>query len=268
MVIWRYNVKKFIKDLKKYFKYIIYATRAELKSEVANSYLNWLWWLLEPICFMLIYAFISIIVFKSTEPYFTVFVFIGLSVWSCFNHTVSTSVKLVSSNKSTVTRVYVPKFVLILVKLFKNVFKMFISFGLVFILMIINGVPISLNIINFIPIIILLIILTFSFSTILLHFGVFVEDLTNITNIVLRLVFYLSGIFYDISTRVPEPYNKILLNLNPIALIIDSLRNSMLFNNMPNYFSLAIWLIIGILISLIGIKTIYKYENSYVKVIK
>ncbi|MDD4407342.1 MAG: polysaccharide ABC transporter, partial [Bacilli bacterium] len=70
-------MKLFIEDFKDYFKYIIYATRSELKSEVANSYLNWIWWLLEPICFMLIYAFISIIVFRSKEPNFTIFVFIG-----------------------------------------------------------------------------------------------------------------------------------------------------------------------------------------------
>ena len=261
-------MKHFIEDFKKYFKYIIYASRSELKSEVANSYLNWIWWLLEPTCFMLIYAFISIVVFKSKEPNFTVFVFIGLAVWTFFNQTISTSVRLVSLNKSIVTKVYVPKFVLILVKLFKNAFKMFISFGLVFVLMLINGVPLSLQILNFIPLVILLVIITFSFSSILLHFGVFVEDLTNIISILLKLVFYLSGIFYSISTRVPQPYNRILLNLNPVALIIDSFRKILLYNKYPNYSMLTIWLVVGLFLSVLGLRTIYKYENSYVKVIK
>ena len=48
-------MKKFIEDIKKYYKYIIYATRSNLKTEVANSYLNWLWWILDPLCFMLVY---------------------------------------------------------------------------------------------------------------------------------------------------------------------------------------------------------------------
>ena len=43
---------------------------AELKSEVADSYLNWLWWIIEPICFMLIYTFIFGYVFKNSEQYF------------------------------------------------------------------------------------------------------------------------------------------------------------------------------------------------------
>ena len=43
--------------MKKYWKYAIYSSKAQLKAEVANSYLNWLWWVLDPLCFMLIYVF-------------------------------------------------------------------------------------------------------------------------------------------------------------------------------------------------------------------
>ena len=51
-------MKRFINDTKKYWKYTLYAAKSQLKTEVANSYLNWIWWVLEPFCFMLIYAFI------------------------------------------------------------------------------------------------------------------------------------------------------------------------------------------------------------------
>ena len=67
-------MKKFFKDVKRYFNYMIYSAGAELRSEVANSYLGCLWWLLNPLFFMLIYAFISIVVFKSREAYFPIFV--------------------------------------------------------------------------------------------------------------------------------------------------------------------------------------------------
>ena len=85
-------MKKFIEDIKKYYKYIIYATRSNLKTEVANSYLNWLWWILDPLCFMLVYTFIVEIVFKTKEVCFPVFVLIGLTVWNFFNMNVNSSV--------------------------------------------------------------------------------------------------------------------------------------------------------------------------------
>ena len=56
-------MKRFWRDLTSHYRYAIYSAKSELKSEVANSYLNWIWWVLEPFCFMLIYAFIFGVVF-------------------------------------------------------------------------------------------------------------------------------------------------------------------------------------------------------------
>jgi len=261
-------MKKFIADIKKYFHYIIYATKSELKAEVANSHLNWLWWILDPLCFMLIYTFIVEIVFRTKEVNFPIFVFIGLSVWNFFSKTLSTCVKIVSSNQAIVTKVYIPKFVLILVKLFVGLFKMFICWLIIIGMMFFFNVSFTWNILHFIPILCVLFILTFGICTIFAHFGVFVEDLANVTNIILKLVFYLSGIFYAISSRVPAPYNELLLNLNPVAFLIDSFRQCFIFGTTPNYLVLVIWLFIGLAISVVGVYTIYKYYNSYAKVIK
>lgn len=261
-------MKKFINDIKKYYKYAIYAAKAELKSEVAGSYLGWLWWFLEPICFMLVYAFVVMVVFKTKEEYMLAFVFIGNTIWTFFSKTITSSVKIVSSNKNIVTKVYIPKYILIIVKIIVNMFKLLVSFGLVFILMAIYKVPINITIIEFIFVLITLTLITFGISTILAHFGVFVEDLSNIINILLKLIFYVSGIFYSVTKRIPSPYGKIMGVVNPIAFFIEQSRNVLLYNNSVNFIYMVIWMLIGTILTIIGITTIYKYENSYVKVIQ
>ena len=40
---------RFISDMKKYFRFSLFSARAQLKTEVANSYLNWVWWVLDPL---------------------------------------------------------------------------------------------------------------------------------------------------------------------------------------------------------------------------
>ena len=102
--------KRFFTDIRKYFHYSIVSARSQLKSEVANSYLNWLWWILDPLCFMLIYTFIFGYVFQAREPYFPVFIFIGLSMWDFFNRMVTGSIKIVKNNKAIVSKVYLPKY--------------------------------------------------------------------------------------------------------------------------------------------------------------
>ena len=69
-------MNKFFSDLKKYSAYMRRAAKAELNAEVANSYLNWVWWILEPLCFMGIYAVIFTLFFKGKIEYLTAFIFL------------------------------------------------------------------------------------------------------------------------------------------------------------------------------------------------
>lgn len=259
-------MKRFINDIKKYYKYTVYAAKAELNSEVAGSYLGWLWWFLEPLCFMLVYAFMVMTIFRASEQYMLAFVFIGNTVWTFFNKCLTTSVKLISSNKNIVTKVYIPKFILVLVKMFVNFFKLLVSLLIVAGLMAMYQVPLSIAMIQMIPLLILLFLLTFGVCVILSHFGVFIEDLANVINILLKLIFYFSGIFYSVSKRIPAPYGTIMAKLNPVAFIIEESRKALLHGQAIGFWFYAIWFVISIAICIIGIRLIYKNENNYVKV--
>lgn len=257
----------FLYDIKKFYKYLMYAIKSDLKSEVANSHLSWLWWILDPLMFMLVYVFIALIVFSKGEQYLPVFIFSGLSCWSFFENTVKNSVKLVTNNSAIVSKVYLPKYIFVFQKMGVNFFKMTIAFGIVLIMMILYRVPISWLVIWVIPILAGILLVTFGISTIMMHFGVFVEDLANVINIVMKVLFYMTGIFYSVVKRIPAPYNEILIRMNPMALFITDLRNVLLYQTSPHIPELLIWIGIGLVISVIGVKMIYKYENSYVKVI-
>jgi len=261
-------MKRFINDLKKYKYYVKFATKSKIKNEVIDSYLGWIWIFLEPLIFMLIYAFISVVVFGRSQQYLAAFIFIGLTIWKFFNSTIVSSVRLVPSNRDTVTKVYVPKFILLLIDSLQNLFKLFVSFILVGLFMVYYQVDISWNILYIIPIILVLFVITFGFACLFMHFGVFVDDLNKIVPLGMRFMFYLSGIFYSISDRVPKPYSELLLICNPIACLIHEARNVLLYSTAPNLLIIFIWLLIGLFLCFIGIRTIYKYENTYVKVMK
>ena len=81
------------------------------------------------------------------------------------------------------------------------------------------------------------------------------------------MVFYLSGIFYNIRQKLSGTLQYLLLRGNPAAFCIDELRKVLLENQIPSLEGLAFWFIIGILLCFIGINIIHKNENSYAKVI-
>ncbi len=260
-------MKKFFSNLKKYYRYALRSAKAELKSEVADSYLNWLWWMIEPLCFMLIYTFVFGVIFKSKEEYFAVFVFTGLTAWEFFNRMITGSVKLIINNRGLVTKVYIPKYILLLSKSFTYLFKLFISYVLVIILMLFMQVPFSWYMLYAIPILLVLYVVSFGIGLILMNYGVFLDDLANLTRIFLRMVFYLSGVFYNINDRLSGSLRFFLLRCNPIAFIMNESRKVIMYQELPSFEGLGFWLVIGIVLCFIGVHIIHKNENSYAKVI-
>lgn len=260
-------MKRFINDFKKYYKFAIRMGKADLKSNVAESHLSWLWWILDPFFFMLVYTFVAQVVFGKSEQYFSAFIFIGYTSYKFFESGLKSSTKLVKANKAILKKVYLPKHILLLARMYVNGFTFAVAFILVLGSMVLYRVPLTWNVFYAIPLLVLLFLVTFSFSTILLHFGVFVDDLKNVMNVVLRLAFYLSGIFYSLDKRIDDGWMKtILLRCNPMAFVIDQLRNALLYGKGLDFVTYFIWFGVAILISLFGINLIYKNENGYIKV--
>lgn len=260
-------MKRFITDMKKYWGYSVYEAKSKLKSEVANSYLNWIWWILEPLCLMLIYAFVFGFLFKHKQEYYNVYIFLALAIWDFFNRCVKASVKIVKNNKAIVTKVYLPKYALVISNMMVNAFKMAVCLVIVFAMFAIYRIPLSWHLVEMLPVLAITMLFTFGCCCILLHLGVFIEDMQNIINIVLRFVFYLTGIFYNIKASIPHPYADILLSCNPLALFIDAIRDCSMYAMSPDWVLLLIWFGISMVLAVFGVWNIYRHENTYVKVI-
>lgn len=257
--------RRVVADVRKYRQYVVRSARAHLREEVTKSYLDWLWWVIEPLCMMLIYTFIFGFVFGSSEPNFAIFVFIGLIMWTFFSRNISYGVKAIEDNRSIVTRVYLPKYMLLVSQMLLNAFKLLISFGIAFLMMLLFRVPLTYHIIWFIPLFLELFLFTFATGTVLMHFGVYVNDLSYIVGISLNMLMYLSGVFYSME-RFPEPFHVLLGNFNPLAFLMNSMRGALLYGTMPDWSVYFGWLCISLVLACIGIYTIYYNENAYAKI--
>lgn len=262
-----YEFKKFANDMGKYRQYMIYAAKANLRAEVANSYLNRLWWLLEPFFSMLVYVIVfGNIMGRSVENY-AVFVFSALLMWNFFSKTLNYSVKLIRNNRDIVTKVYVPKFILLWSNMILNLYKLVFSLIVLVPMLLIFRVHIGINLIWVVPAFTILILLSFGIGMILLHYGVYIDDLGYAVGILLSMLMFLSGVFYDVMTGLSYPLNALMLCMNPVAMCIDTMRNALLYNTAANLPLVGVWFIISLLVCWLGVHIVYKNENSYVKVV-
>lgn len=162
---------------------------------------------------------------------------------------------------------------LILEKMYVNFFKMMISFGIVVMFMIAYQIPFRWQLIYCIPLVFLVFLLTLACCVIVAHFGVYVNDLYNIVQVILRFMFYLSGVFYDISDRLGERLflgfhiGRLMTLVNPIAYIIDELRNIIIYGETIRWDIFLYWTLFSLIFLFIGLWLMYRHENNYVKVV-
>lgn len=262
-----YEAKKFFSDIYKYKQYMIFAAKADLRAEVADSYLNRLWWLLEPFFNMIVYVVVFGNVMGSSIEHYSTFTFSSLLMWNFFNKIINYSVKLVRNNKDILSKVYIPKFVLLISNMILNMYKLLFSLIVLVIMMIVFQVRIGPNILWVLPAYLVMILLAFGLGMIFLHFGVYIDDLSYAVSILMTMLMFMSGIFYETMTTLPEPLNVLMMYLNPAAMFIDTMRNALLYNQAANLPILGVWLLLSVVLCCVGIHIVYKNENSYVKVV-
>ena len=259
--------KRFFRDIKEYWQYMNYAAKADLKAEVSNSYLNRLWWILEPFFSMLVYVIVFGKLMGSSIENYACYIFASLLMWNYFNKIFNYSVKLVRSNRDILTKVYVHKYVLLISNMILNFYKLLFSMIVLVAMMVIFRVTISLTIIWIIPCYVVMMLLAFGCGMILLHYGVFVDDLGYAVGILLNMIMYLSGIFYDPITGLSYPLNMLMISLNPAAMFITGMREALLYSRVTCVPLITLWFFISIIIAYVGVHIVYKNENSYAKVV-
>lgn len=260
-------MKRFLKDLNKYKGYMLYSARAQLNAELANSWLGGIWWVLEPVLYMFVYMFVFTVVFQRQTQYSVAFITLGLAYWRFFNNTVQASITLVKRYRAVISKVYIPKFVFVCALMMVNAFKMLFSLIPVAVLMVWYQVPLTWNIPALIPVTAVLFVLTFGISCLCMHIGVYLEDLDRLMKVVLQLLFYFSGVFYPINELVAPQLAQLMFTVNPIALVLYETRNALLYGVSCQWGLMGVYLLIGISISWLGVRTVYKAESKYIKVI-
>ena len=260
-------MKRFFLDLKKYWAYMIYTAKAQLKAELANSWLGGLWWVLEPTLFMFVYMFVFTVVFQRTTQYVVAFIVVGLTCWRFFHSCIMGSIGIVKRYRAVIAKVYIPKFVLVGTMMTVSAFKMLCSYIPLVVLMFYYKIPLSLNMLSIIPITLLLFTLTFGLCCLLLHVGVYVEDMNKAMGVILQMMLYISGVFFPLHELLTPELSKMLFAFNPVALILHEARNALLYNIPCQWGLLGVDFAVAAVISVLGVALIYRAESRYIKVV-
>jgi lipopolysaccharide transport system permease protein len=225
-------------------------TVSDLKIKYQSSVLGFVWSLLNPLLMMLILYVVFSSIFQITEENFAIYLLVGIITWRFFANATSSSVPSIVSNSSLVTKVYIPRQILVLSSVLSSFISSLLEFVVLFFFLLIFSPHLTFNVFLFPFIQALYFVLVFGVAMILGGLYVYYRDLNQIWEVVLQLGFFLSPIVYPISI-LPEnilPYYM----LNPITVVIQSYRDIFLYGIFPPAWEIAYLIGIAVMILVVG----------------
>jgi lipopolysaccharide transport system permease protein len=219
----------------------------DMKLRYKRSVLGIVWSLLNPLFQMLVFIFLSRRVLSLDIPNYPSFVFTGVLAWSWFQSAVITTTGAITGNRELVKRPGFPTAILPVVTVTMDLIHFLLALPVLLLFLVLGGGRLT-GAILMLPLVILLqFLLVLGLGYLVATVQVTFRDTQHLLGVLLRLLFYLTPVFYDAS-MVPARYQT-LYRLNPMFHLITAYRAILIQGNLPDLRALlALGVLVGVLL--------------------
>lgn len=242
---------------------LYYQALSDMKQEIDRKYLGVVWWFLDPMLYMGVFyvLFASGLRGGSSGSEFVWFLLCGLVPWKWFAGSLETCSRSITSNASLISQVYFPKIILPATAFVAQSFKFLIVLFVLMLALLLSGrLPVD-NLPLLLGLILLQGALNFSIGAFSAALIPFVPDLKQLISYSVMLMFFLSGIFYNLGNLSPEV--MLWLQYNPMLTIIAAYRHLLLDAPAPEQSLLNIVYLEVTLLFLLSLFMYYRYDRIF-----
>lgn len=255
------DMKKNIGTLKKYQFLFEELVKRDFKKKYKRTILGMAWSILSPLLTLLVMMLVFTQFFGRSTPHYTIYVFAGNIIYSYFYEASTQGMQSLTSNAHIFTKVNVPKF---LFTVSKNI-QALINFGLTiivfFVFCLFDHITFTLKFFCLLYPIALLVLFCIGVGFVLSALFVFFKDIQYLWTVFMRLLMYMSAIFYTID-KYPIATQRAFL-ANPLYLFISYFRQIVIYGQIPSLGFHLLMLADTVLIFLLGCRMYQKYNTEF-----
>ena len=213
---------------------LVAVTMRDLRVRYQGTFFSYIWWIARPLALGLVLYFALGQVLRVGVPNYPVFLIAGLFPWFWFSSSIAQAADTFTGNSGMIKKVKFPRLILPLSAVFFNTAQFLMTLPIIAIFVYVaGGTELDIAWLAGIPILMAVqLAVLIGLGTLLASLNVFLRDIGPILEVVLLLMFYMTGIIFPID-RVPEKYQWVM-DLNPIAPLIEAWRNLFIAGELPD----------------------------------
>ena len=249
------------RDLRNYFDILMVLAEKDFKVRYRNSVLGFVWALLNPLAYMAILTLVFSYLLRVTIPNFAAWLLVALLVWRFFSIGTAQGLFSIVGNPSLVSKVYVPRYLIVLSNNLANFIGSSLEFLVLLPLLVWLGVGLTVYALILPLLMVLEFLLVFALSLSLSALNLKYRDFYQLWDIALQLGFWLSPIVYDASLIPPRFH--LSYSLNPMTSLIEAVRRIFLEQQPPTAFDMAVVLASIVLFLALGLFIFRRLEKRF-----
>lgn len=245
-------MRKTVRDLQNAFILGFHLAKANFKVRNEGSYLGIFWYLLEPLAFFIVLLFLGGTIYNNSVPQYPAYLLLGLIMFNFFLVVTNNASSVMIKNKYFLKSIKIDALAFVFSTVLQSIFSHLFEVALFFILLIYLKIS-FINLIFYPIIFILLAVFSTGVALIFSTIGVYVVDWGNVWQVVGRLIWFVTPVFYvaNSSSSLISEINY----FNPLTHFITIARNIVVYGHIPTTFSI---------IGLVGISLVTFFVGLFI----
>lgn len=251
--------------MKNFVELLAVKAYANLRTEISRYYLNYLWWLIEPILTMLTFYLVFGILLNGSIKHFVAFLLIGLVPWQWFANCVEQASGSIIAGKGLMLQVDIPKVFFPLEVIIRGTFKNLFVLALLLLFLFFYPTPVSVTWIALPILMVIQFLYIVSLGILCAAVVPFIPDLKFVVSSIIRLAMYGSGVFYNIDSVV-LPKHRDIIYANPMAGLLKNYREILMYAHWPDWTYLGYLTLGGLVLLCLSVWILFKLDHIYPRV--
>ncbi|GGA98378.1 ABC transporter permease [Macrococcus hajekii] len=238
-----------------------------MKTEYSNHYLGMFWNILQPLLQVVIYYVVFGMGLRhgSTGLTYLLHLVSGLFPWLFISQSLNSGANAIYAQLGLVTKMKFPSSVLLSISFTNTFINLLYTTVIVVLMSLANGYRGYMHFFEFLYFIVAAFSIIFAINLLMSTLVILVRDTRLILQNILRMGFFLTPIFWEVSTA--SPILQKIASLNPFAYLVGIYRNAFIEGNEAIYGNIGDHLYfwsITLLLMFIGSHIHYRFKNRLV----
>lgn len=252
-------LKKYIQKIKDILRLSLALAKTNFKLRNEGSYLGILWYLLEPLCFFAIILLIGGVINQNPVEYYPLYLFLGLIMFNFFISTTTNALRSITSNAGLIKSMKIDYKTLVMAGVLQFIFSHILEMVIFLGFMVYFGAN-FFSLIYYLPIFLFFVLFILGLSFLLATLEIYISDLSNVWTVVVRLLWFLTPIFY---VMPPNSLFQKISYINPLFHFINVSREIIIYNQNPGLRALFLMVFFSILSLLFGLFIFKRYQSKF-----